>query len=171
MVEWVERSAGISAAKNMCVPKHTNYGILVMTNKLLHTIERNVTRGFSSCDTLFVDLMNCSEYSDLLYNGMVIIVYKSEHLYVDHCATLENCSNLFVNSENRIHHILHIVETIENTRVNTGFNSEVKFIVKRWKSSAGGQTIHTHTHMNQVLQDLILYVLQNISFSLMDVSC
>lgn len=82
--------------------------------------------------------------NDRLYNGMVLLLYPNRTTFAAFKTQMENACYVFRTSENRIHHILHVVCCVNN-----------EYEILAWKSSAGPQTFETHRFLQPALRDVL----------------
>lgn len=89
--------------------------------------------------------VECMETKDdRLYNGMVLILYPNRTTFAALKTDMENACFVFRTSENRVHHVLHVVCCVNN-----------EYEILAWKSSAGPQTFETHRFLQPALRDVL----------------
>lgn len=87
--------------------------------------------------------------NDQLYNGMVIVLYPNQKSYDLYESKINDAVYVFKTRDERIHHVLHVLCCVNN-----------EYQVKKWRSSAGSQTIDTHSFMKTILQDVLDTILE-----------
>ena len=112
-------------------------------NNKIHIISNHLsTEVCQKAKKLHADLDCIVSQNDRLYNGMVLILYPNENFFKekeDLCMEMEKKLFIFKTETNRIHHVLHMTR------------DKLVYKLLKWRSSAGNQTIDTHSHMKDVL--------------------
>lgn len=86
---------------------------------------------------------------DRLYNGMVLLLYPNRLTFAAFKTEMEKACFLFRSSENRIHHVLHVVCCVKN-----------EYEILGWISTAGPQTFKTHRFLKPALTDVLDKILE-----------